>query len=154
MAVSDFLRASLRAGCPASAPRARVREAAVAPYRGVEDPQTPRSRSDFRSANRGVPRCVFGLTRYRRLTRRSRTIPSFFWSHDGSSGVLMLHLGVVPEAALSELWLPSGTCDEICDLIPVDLPGLARRPGPGLGRGARSSGAKPGRAAGGGRFGV
>jgi len=58
----------------------------------------------------------------RRFTRWQRTVPSFFWTHDGSSGVLMLHLGVVPEVALSELWLPSGACDEVCDLVPSGSP--------------------------------
>ena len=52
-----------------------------------------------------------------RLAGWRRTVPSFFWSHDGASGALMLHLGRVPPAAFGELWLPTGASDEVCDLV-------------------------------------
>jgi hypothetical protein len=44
-------------------------------------------------------------------------VPSFFWSHDGDSGALLLYLGGVSPATLAELWLPTGRCDQVCDLI-------------------------------------
>lgn len=96
-------------------------EEAVAPYRGVEAPETTLSLRLPLGESGGAAVC-FWLDLLRRLTRWRRTVPSFFWSHDGSSGVLMLHLGRAPESALPELWLPSGACDEVCDLVPRGSP--------------------------------
>jgi len=51
-----------------------------------------------------------------RLLRWQKSVPSFFWSHDGESGALMLQPGMPPPSTLSELFLPTGARDEICDL--------------------------------------
>jgi type VI secretion system ImpM family protein len=121
IAVGDFMELVL-GDDPKRAPGllAFVEEAA-APYRGVERPETSLSLRLPLGESGGAAVC-FWLDLVRRLTRWRRTVPSFFWSHDGSSGVLMLHLGRAPEAALPELWLPSGACDEICDLVPRGSP--------------------------------
>ncbi len=69
-----------------------------------------------------------------RLLQWKRCIPSFFWSHDGESGSLMLQPGMPPPSTLSELFLPTDARDEICDLTspPVEavvagLPPLSDR---------------------------
>lgn len=89
-------------------------EEAIAPYRGIEAPETPLSLRLPLGAAGGAAVC-FWLDFIRRSLAWRRTVPSFFWSHDGETGALMLHLGTVPEVALAELWLPSGEHDEICD---------------------------------------
>jgi type VI secretion system ImpM family protein len=96
-------------------------EEAAAPYRGVEMPETPLSLRLPLGASGGATVC-FWLDLVRRVARWRRTVPSFFWSHDGNSGVLMLHLGLPPESALEELWQPSGACDDICDLVSQGTP--------------------------------
>jgi hypothetical protein len=58
----------------------------------------------------------FWLDLTRRLVAWRSTVPSFFWSHDGQAGGLMLHLGQPPPSTLSEMWQPSGERDEVCDL--------------------------------------
>jgi type VI secretion system ImpM family protein len=91
-------------------------EEAVSPYRGVEHPDTPLSLRLPLGQAGGAAVC-FWLDLIVRLTGWQRTVPSFFWSHDGDSGALLLHLGRVPPAALRELWLPTGKSDEVCDLV-------------------------------------
>lgn len=89
---------------------------AVYPHRNVESPNTPLSLLLPLGAAGGAAVC-FWLDVARRASGWRRTIPSFFWSHDGRSGSLMLHLGSPPASSLEELWLPTGSRDEICDLI-------------------------------------
>jgi len=91
-------------------------EEAVLPYQRVENPDTPLSLRLPLGQAGGAAVC-FWLDLIERLTGWHRTVPSFFWSHDGDSGALLLHLGRVPPVALCELWLPTGTCDEVCDLV-------------------------------------
>ncbi len=121
IAVGDFLELVFgEDAARAPAVLAFVADAA-APYRGVEAPETALSLRLPLGESGGAAVC-FWLDFLRRLTRWRRTVPSFFWSHDGSSGVLMLHMGRAPESALPELWLPSGACDDVCDLVPRDSP--------------------------------
>jgi hypothetical protein len=91
-------------------------EEAVSPYRGVESPDTPLSLRLPLGQAGGAALC-FWLDLIVRLCGWRRTVPSFFWSHDGEGGSLMLHLGRVPPAVLRELWLPTGTSNEVCDLM-------------------------------------
>jgi type VI secretion system ImpM family protein len=91
-------------------------EETVKPYHGVENPETPLSLRLPLGQAGGAAVC-FWLDLIERLSGWYRTVPSFFWSHDGDSGALLVHLGRVPPVALSELWLPTGNCDEVCDLI-------------------------------------
>ena len=58
----------------------------------------------------------FWLDAVRRLVGWQTTVPSVFWSHDGNSGKLTVHLGDAPVATVSELWLPTEQSDEFCDL--------------------------------------
>jgi type VI secretion system ImpM family protein len=63
----------------------------------------------------------FWLDVIRRALGWRSTLPSFFWSHDGSSGAALVHLGRPSKAALAELWLPTGRRDDIADLThPID----------------------------------
>jgi type VI secretion system protein ImpM len=108
------------AGDVAAAARAiALTEEAVRPYRGIEEPSTPLSLRLPLGEYGGAAVC-FWIDVVRRLLGWRRTLPSFFWCHDGSSGVLMLHLGQVSVRAFAELWFPTGACDEVCDLA---LPG-------------------------------
>jgi type VI secretion system ImpM family protein len=91
-------------------------EETVKPYFGVESPETPLSLRLPLGQAGGAAVC-FWLDLIERLSGWYRTVPSFFWSHDGDSGALMVHLGRVPPVALSELWLPTGSCDAVCDLV-------------------------------------
>jgi type VI secretion system ImpM family protein len=104
-------------GDPAHAAGAfALTEDAVAPYVGVENPDTPLALRLPLGRAGGAAVC-FWLDLIVRLTGWRCTAPSFFWSHDGASGALMLHLGRVAPGVLSELWLPTGTSDEVCDLV-------------------------------------
>lgn len=94
-------------------------EDAVSPYVGVEYPDTPLALRLPLGQAGGAAVC-FWLDLVVRLTGWRRTVPSFFWSHDGAAGALMLHLGRVPPAVLPELWLPTGKSDEVCDLVSPD----------------------------------
>lgn len=89
---------------------------AVAPYVGVESPDTPLALRLPLGQAGGAAVC-FWLDLIARLAGWRRTVPSFFWSHDGASGALLLHLGRVPPGALAELWLPTRESDEVCDLV-------------------------------------
>jgi type VI secretion system ImpM family protein len=117
--VQDLL-ALVFAGDVARAARAlAMTEEAVRPYRGIEGPTTPLSLRLPLGECGGAAVC-FWIDVVRRLLGWRQTLPSFFWWHDGSSGVLMLHLGQVSVRAFAELWFPTGACDEVCDLA---LPG-------------------------------
>lgn len=94
---------------------------AVLPVRGQESAQTTLSLRLPLGAGSGASLC-FWLDVVRRHARWQSTLPSFFWSHDGTTGAALLHLGRPPASTLAELWLPSGTRDEIADLTrPVDI---------------------------------
>jgi type VI secretion system ImpM family protein len=114
--LDDFI-ALVFDGDPAHAAGAfALTEDAVAPYVGVENPDTPLALRLPLGQAGGAAVC-FWLDLIVRLTGWRCTAPSFFWSHDGASGALLLHLGRVSPAALSELWLPTGRSDEVCDLV-------------------------------------
>jgi type VI secretion system ImpM family protein len=104
-------------GDPAHAAAAfALTEDAVSPYVGVENPDTPLALRLPLGQAGGAAVC-FWLDLIVRLTGWRRTVPSFFWSHDGKAGALMLHLGRVSPAVLPELWLPTGKSDEVCDVV-------------------------------------
>jgi len=88
---------------------------ALRPFRGVERPNTPLSLWLPLGRVAGASVCVW-LDLVRRLAGWRATIPSFFWSHDGTDGKLLLHLGDPPPCTLAELWLPSPKRYEILDL--------------------------------------
>jgi type VI secretion system ImpM family protein len=92
----------------------------VKPHRGVDHPKTPLSiRCPLGEAG-GAAVC-FWIDLVRRAARWKASLPSFFWSHDGGTGALLLHLGDPPKQTLAELWMPRGVRDEFCDLT-LDIP--------------------------------
>lgn len=98
----------------------RLLSAAVEPLRNTENPDTRLSLRLPLGVAGGAAVC-FWVDVVRRLARWQATLPSFFWSHDGSAGQLVLHLGSPPAATVSELWLPTARFDEFCDLTgPLD----------------------------------
>jgi type VI secretion system ImpM family protein len=107
----------------------RLLVAAAEPFRGIEHPDTRLSLRLPLGQVGGVALC-FWLDALRRLLRWQRTVPSFFWWHAGERGAALVHLGAPPRATLAELFLPSDTRDEICELThapsdPSGLPPLA-----------------------------
>lgn len=98
---------------PASSLRLMVE--AVRPLARIEQPSSPLTLRLPLGRAGGAALC-FWLDLTRRLLSWRGTVPSFFWSHDGQAGGLMLHLGLAPPSTLSELWQPSGQRDEVCDL--------------------------------------
>ena len=109
---------------------------AVRPIRGVEQPRTPLTLRLPLGAAGGAAVC-FWVDLVRRSAEWRSTIPSFFWSHDGAAGSLLLHLGDAPRSTLADLWTNASQRAELCDLtqpisseqlraIPELPPGLAR----------------------------
>lgn len=93
---------------------------ALAPSRGVERPTTTLSLRLPLGLAGGAALC-FWLDLVRRRVGWQSTLPSFFWSHDGSSGAALLHLGRPSKGTLAELWMPSGKRDDSADLtVPAD----------------------------------
>jgi type VI secretion system ImpM family protein len=87
----------------------------LAPTRGVELPTTTLSLRLPLGLGGGVALCVW-LDLVRRYVGWRATLPSLFWSHDGTSGAALLHLGRPSKAALAELWMPQGNRDDVADL--------------------------------------
>jgi hypothetical protein len=101
---------------------------AIRPSRGVERPSTPLTLRLPLGTAAGAAVC-FWLDLTKRLTRWRETIPSFFWSHDGTAGHMLLHLGSPPRSTCAELWQPGRGRDEVCDLIaPIDAAQVAPLP--------------------------
>jgi type VI secretion system ImpM family protein len=117
-------------GPPLDAPEASLRlvTAALEPFRQKERPETRLSLRLPLGRAGGVALC-FWIDLICRSLGWTRTIPSFFWSHDGNTGSAILHLGTPPRATLAELFLPSGRCEELCDVtLPVRSNTLAALP--------------------------
>jgi type VI secretion system ImpM family protein len=114
--LDDFIALVFDGDAARAAGALALTEDAVAPYVGVENPDTPLALRLPLGQAGGAAVC-FWLDLIVRLTGWRQTAPSFFWSHDGASGTLMLHLGRVSPSVLSELWLPTGRSDEVCDLV-------------------------------------
>jgi len=115
-------------------PRESLRDAlrllseAVRPQRGESSDTLLSLRLPLGAAG-GAAVC-FWLDVIRRLIGWQRTVPSFYWSHDGAEGQLTVHLGTAPPATVSELWLPSSTRDEFCALaLPLAASALQMLPG-------------------------
>lgn len=102
----------------------RVLLETLAPARGTERPQTTLSLRLPLGMAGGAALC-FWLDVVRRSLGWTATVPSLFWSHDGSDGSALLHLGRPPKDALAELWLPTGSRDDIVDLTAGAGQGLA-----------------------------
>ena len=92
----------------------RLVAAAIEPLRKMEAPETPLSLRFPLGAAGGLSVC-FWLDVVRRLIGWRSTVPSFFWSHEGSSGQLTVCLGAPAASTIAELWHPTDR-DEVCDL--------------------------------------
>ena len=88
---------------------------AVRPTRGVERPRTPLTLRLPLGAAGGAAVC-FWVDLLRRAAAWRSTVPSFFWSHDGAAGTMLLHLGDAPRSTLADLWIPGTDRGELCDL--------------------------------------
>lgn len=88
---------------------------AVRPLRGVERPRSPLTLRLPLGAAGGAAVC-FWVDLVRRAAAWRSTIPSFFWSHDGAAGTMLLHLGDAPRSTLADLWIPAAPRGELCDL--------------------------------------
>jgi type VI secretion system ImpM family protein len=101
---------------------------ALGPYVGVERPKTPLTLRLPLGEAGGAAVC-FWIDLVRRAARWGATVPSFFWSHDGTRGSMLLHLGDPPKSTLAELWTPTATRDEFCDLtLPIPAEQVAYMP--------------------------
>jgi type VI secretion system ImpM family protein len=96
----------------------------LTPLRGVERPQSTLSLRLPLGLAGGAALC-FWLDLVRRYVGWQSTLPSLFWSHDGTSGVALLHLGKPSKGALAELWMPTGNRDDVADLTKPPDPALA-----------------------------
>jgi type VI secretion system ImpM family protein len=88
---------------------------AVRPFRAVERPRTPLSLRLPLGAAGGAAVC-FWVDLVRRVAAWRATLPSFFWSHDGVSGNLLLHLGDAPRSTLADLFTAPSPRGDVCDL--------------------------------------
>ena len=101
---------------------------AVRPMRGVERPRTPLTLRLPLGAAGGAAVC-FWVDLVRRAAAWRSTVPSFFWSHDGEAGTMLLHLGDAPRTTLAELWIPGADRSELCDLtVPLSSATLSSMP--------------------------
>jgi type VI secretion system ImpM family protein len=88
---------------------------AVRPFRGTDRPRTPLTLRLPLGAAGGAAVC-FWVDLVRRAAGWKSTIPSFFWSHDGAAGNLLLHLGDPPRSTLSDLFTSPEDRGDVCDL--------------------------------------
>jgi type VI secretion system ImpM family protein len=93
----------------------------LAPFRGIEPVSTSLGLRLPLGQGGGATLC-FWLDLARRYLGWRSTLPSFLWSHDGTNGVALLALGRLSKASLAELWLPTGTRDDIADLTTAVRP--------------------------------
>jgi type VI secretion system ImpM family protein len=88
---------------------------AVAPHRGVF-PLRTRLSLRLPLGRAGGAAVCFWLGVTERTLRWERVVPSFFWTHDGNLGQLLLYLGIPPRSALGQLWMPA-PADDVVDLV-------------------------------------
>jgi type VI secretion system ImpM family protein len=88
---------------------------ALGPFRGQECPVTPLSVRVPLGVGGGAA-AAFWIDIVRRIARWRVTVPTCFWSFDGTSGSLLIQLGDTPSSSLAELWSPDPQSDYVCDL--------------------------------------
>jgi hypothetical protein len=89
--------------------------AAIAPHRGIEPPRTRLSVRLPLGSSGGAAVC-FWLAFFRRALAWHSVLPTFFWTHSGEAGQLLLSLGRPAASVLDQLWLPGSVSDDLCDL--------------------------------------
>jgi type VI secretion system ImpM family protein len=102
-------------GGVAAADAVRFVVEAVRPLRGTERPRTPLTLRLPLGAAGGAAVC-FWVDLVRRAAGWRSTIPTFFWSHDGRAGNLLVALGDAPRSTLANLWTPGSDRRDLCDL--------------------------------------
>jgi type VI secretion system ImpM family protein len=101
---------------------------AAAPHRGVLPPRTRLSLRLPLGRAGGAAVC-FWLSVVERTLGWQDVFPSFFWTHDGDGGSLLLHLGTAPKTTLAQLWMPA-PADDVLDLVqPSTTEGTEHGPG-------------------------
>jgi type VI secretion system protein ImpM len=88
---------------------------ALGPFRGQEPPSTPLSVRVPLGIGGGAA-ASFWIDIVRRVGLWRSTVPTCFWSFDGSSGNILIQLGETPASSLAELWSPDAKSDHVCDL--------------------------------------
>lgn len=88
---------------------------ALAPFRGQESPATPLSVRLPLGVGGGAA-AAFWIDIVRRIALWRSTVPTCFWSFDGTSGTILIQLGETPASSLAELWSPDAKSDHVCDL--------------------------------------
>jgi type VI secretion system ImpM family protein len=101
---------------PRLAPALREGLAATAPHRGIEPPRTRLSIRLPLGSSGGAAVC-FWLAFFRRALAWRSVLPTFFWTHSGAAGQLLLSLGRPSASALDQIWLPGSVSDDLCDLV-------------------------------------
>ena len=99
----------------------------AATCRGIEQPTSPLALRLPLGEAGGAAVC-FWLDWVCSVARWKATVPSFFWSHNGREGTMLLALGHAPPCTLAELWSATGTRDEICDVAGAPWAVHAPRP--------------------------
>lgn len=92
---------------------------AVAPHRGTTPPRT-RLCLRLPLGRAGGAAVCFWLGVVQRAVAGEH-VPSFFWTHDGESGSLLLSVGAFPKSTLSQLWMPA-PADDVLDLLDPHAP--------------------------------
>jgi type VI secretion system ImpM family protein len=108
----------------------RVTFAAIAPHRGVIPLRTKLSLKLPLGRAGGAAVC-FWLGIAQRALDWDKVVPSFFWTHDGESGSLLLHVGAPPGTTLRQLWMPA-PAEDVVDVILPDAAGSTAHAGPAL----------------------
>lgn len=101
---------------------------AVEPYRGVRDSNQGLTLKLPLGRVGGAAVC-FWLDALNRSTDCPNGVPSFFWSHSGESGQLLLSLGAPSFSILTKMWQPEGGPQEVFDVAAPDEWGDWRPPG-------------------------
>jgi type VI secretion system protein ImpM len=110
-----------------AAATASLREA-IGPFRGKEYPATQLG-IRLPLGVGGVAAAVFWLDVVRHVAQWKATIPSCFWSFDGTTGSILVQLGKTPPSSLCELWAPDAANEQMYDLTkPVARDGGSVRP--------------------------
>jgi hypothetical protein len=87
--------------------------AAVAPYAGRDQPNTPLALQLPLGTAGGAAVC-FWLDVLRASLPWAQTVPSFFWSHDGTAGQLIVPIGAPAPSALGALWNAEASAETTC----------------------------------------
>jgi type VI secretion system ImpM family protein len=104
--------------------------AAVEPHRGAL-PLRTRLSLKLPLGRAGGAAVCFWLGIAQRALGWERVLPSFFWTHDGDAGSLLLHVGAPPRTSLAQLWMPE-PAEDVVDLFESSAAHAGARVAPAL----------------------